>query len=150
MTTPTDILANVIATLKANLPILDAISTVSYLPMVSATKVGLVGVATGGETEVVHVTFSGTEYRHRLRLQLWIKLVQGQEVTANTIARDIGYQCMQVLIANDTTGGYELPPSEGNDAVMSYDVDRQVYSEGGQGYMLGTLTVSVWQYEGVE
>lgn len=148
MTTPTDILDGIVATLTSSVDMLDCASIDNYLPAIRSDKVGLIAVGTGHETEITAATMTLVQYAHRMRLQLWVKLVQGGEAAANDTARDIGYLCMRSLIEHDGDG-YALALEDGRGAIMSYEVDQQVVSAGGQAYIIGTLTVPVWQIEEV-
>lgn len=145
MATATTVAEAVVAVIDAALSEVDAASTADYLPAVESQKVALIATALGHADEG-HVYSAGWMHViHRLRLEFWTKVDQGDVATCVTRARDAGYRAMRALVAGDVTSGYTLASQN----TMTYAVDPQVVVVGDIPYFRGVLTVAVMQKETV-
>ncbi|MGV1048234.1 MAG: hypothetical protein ACOYD4_06895 [Solirubrobacterales bacterium] len=148
MASTTTVAQAVLDTLKDHLPDVDQASLTSFMPALRTSRVAIMGVSQGHVDEgyvygpgYVHVV-------HRLRFLFWVKLIQGREEEYHLRARNLGREAMHALVANEQASGYTLADS-GDGVAMTYSVDPNIISEGGQPYLVGTFSVPVMQKETV-
>jgi hypothetical protein len=148
MASVTSIAQAVLDVLKTDLPDVDQASLTSFMPAIRTARIAIMGVSQGHADEGYVYGPGYMHAVHRLRFLVWIKLVQGKEEEYHRRARDIGYEAMRVLVAHNAEGGYLLADA-GSGVAMTYNVEPSLIQEGGQPYLVGTLTVSVAQKETV-
>jgi hypothetical protein len=142
--------AALVATLEAGLPEVDSASTAGYLPAVDTQSIALIATALGHADEAYYTSAGWMQVVHRVRLEFWVKFDVGNAEACITLARNIGYQAMRVLVAADVTGGYMLhAPAHGTG--MTGNVDPTPLDPGNSGipFLRYTLTVPVMQKETV-
>ena len=143
MATVTELAAAVAAVIQAAMPEVDAYNLSSFEPAVTTQNVALIGSPLGQRDEAIALSVAGgSETEHRIRLQLWTKVVRGDEATGITTARNAGYRALRaVLVADGST--YDLAPGE----TLTAAVDEQVLVVGEIPFIRTTLTFPLWQAE---
>ena len=133
----------VLSAIRAALPEVDSWSAAGYEPAIGTQGVALIGTALGHQDDVRFLTVEGGfEGVHRLRLQLWTKLVRGDEGTGIATARDAGYRALAAVVRADGDG-YELLPDE----PLTARTDETILVVGDLPYVRTVLTIPVWQAE---
>lgn len=129
--------------LEAALPEIDAVALNNYLPAVDSTRVALVGAPTGSRGTLRPLTLDGAQWEaeHRVRLQLWVKVEQGDADASMALARDVGARALLALAAGDG-GGYSLAME---DVPLESDVAPDLLVVGDVPYVLVNLTATVWE-----
>lgn len=148
MATVSEVVEAVVGVIVAALPEIDEWDTAQYLPAVETQQIALIATALGHTDEGYVYSAGWMQVTHRLRLELWTKLDQGDIETGIQRARDAGYRAMKALVAADVGGGYTLAAA-GTGVAMTYQVEPQIHTVGDIPFLRGVLMVPVWQKETV-
>lgn len=143
MATVTQLTDAVLAAIRAAMPEVDSWSAAGYEPAIGTQSVALIGTALGHQDDVrLNTLDGGTEAVHRLRVQLWTRIVRGEEAAGIATARDVGYRAL-LAVARADGGGYELTPDED----MTARTDDTILVVGELPFVRTVLTIPVWQAE---
>lgn len=144
MATVSQLTDAVLAAIRAALPEVDAWSAAGYEPAIGTQGVAMIGTALGHQDDVrLNTLEGGIEATHRLRVQLWTKLVRGDEAAGIATARDAGYRALLAVTMADGDG-YELTPDED----LTARTDETILVVGELPFVRTILTIPCWQAEG--
>ena len=143
MATVSQLCAAVLAAIRAALPEVDSWSAAGYEPAITTQGVALIGTALGHQDDVrLNTLNGGIEATHRLRVQLWTRIVRGDEAAGIGTARDVGYRALRAVALADGDD-YELAPDED----MTARTDDTILVVGELPFVRTVLTIPVWQAE---
>jgi len=147
MATVESLITAVMAAIEADLPEVDYSDATSFEPQITTQSAALVAVPYGQTDEARDISLSAVEMLHRLRLMLYVRLVQGNQGTAFPLARNIGHRAMLALIAHDGEG-YDLATPDVAQMTSAVSEVRQIDTVGRE-FVAVTLTVPVVQVEAI-
>lgn len=132
-------IAQAVMDVVGTLPDVDYTSISDFTPAIQSQKVAALCVAFGqsssGEPETMDPTM--VTLTHRLRVEFWVKHVQGKAADTMQRGRDISTEAIAALMVNDGDG-YEL-------ALGAFEetVDPVLVSHNQSSWLVATLTVPV-------